>query len=61
MSIRTHRLKNSLIFVYYTKNSVNAVSREAGKIPGSKNTGTGIEIVVDQGGTTGNKINYINK
>jgi hypothetical protein len=39
----------------------NFITREAGKAPGSPNTGTGIEAVVQEGGTTNNVITPIKK
>jgi RHS repeat-associated protein len=43
------------------KNGANFITREAGEAPGSANTGKGIEVVVDKGGTTNNVIKPIKK
>ena len=43
------------------KKGSNFVTREAGAAPGSANTGKGIEVVVDKGGTTNNLITPIKK
>jgi RHS repeat-associated protein len=43
------------------KPDANFITREAGSAPGSANTGKGIEVVVEHGGTTNNVITPINK
>ncbi|MEZ4909512.1 MAG: hypothetical protein R2774_01490 [Saprospiraceae bacterium] len=43
------------------KKDANFITREAGQAPGSLNTGTGIEVVVEQGGTINNVIEKIIK
>jgi hypothetical protein len=43
------------------KKDANFVTTEAGTAPGSANTGKGIEVVVDQGGTTNNVVTPIKK
>lgn len=39
------------------KQNANFITREAGTAPGSTNKGKGIEIVVEEGGTTGKRYN----
>ncbi len=43
------------------KKDANFITREAGKAPGSGNTGKGIEIVIEKGGTSNNVITPIKK
>ena len=43
------------------KKEANFITREAGDAPGSANSGKGIEVVVDKGGTTNNVIVPIKK
>jgi len=43
------------------KKDANFVTTEAGSAPGSANTGKGIEVVVDPGGTTNNVVTPIKK
>jgi len=43
------------------KKGAKFITREAGDAPGSTNTGRGIEVVVEKGGTTKNVVTPIKK